>query len=409
MISVFQPDTSEGGGQLTAEDIPGFLATEHLLDLCPQLLAGFDENCMSPVELSDLLTEFCKTLISEYDGLLKPVAMVHSEWRWVLMSYLQKSLRRGWTEHALMAASALWNSNQRKLLYSRLITVGLEDLGLCGLPMLNLSFEMHKLDEDALGQTPFAIAAGLVTLMCDAVKDRSVCELLVISMFKSPEYQQAMEGIEYTIDEAHGALLDYSKPMVHRMAAMKRISGNGQAATEARKSAFSTMKLPPFITNTIYGYKALKRDAMWMALPVCWQQAGVGTLGTVKHDVVDKFSAKGIPCIALDMYTRDGKRAMSRFRSQVKEIKEFFAIRPGLDFQAVIGCAVFTVEGSLLDTTLDFYGRDAITYASIRDEFFSVGLNQQEAVQLCEMVEQNKDILMAARQHCLSQDVLTKI
>jgi hypothetical protein len=116
---------------------------------------------MSPVHLSDATTDYVPD-------------------RWIALSSLQKSIRRGAAEPATAAAEVLWGGPSRLL--DRLLVIGLEDIGVGDPEVLR---EVIELTTDRAWRRKLpgkgrAVTLGLVDRMCAATKSRFADEVLAI-------------------------------------------------------------------------------------------------------------------------------------------------------------------------------------------------------------------------------------
>lgn len=88
--------------------------------------------------------------------------------RWLLLSALQKSIRRNRVEFALSAARRLHQTEPLNLL-RRLKVIAVEDVACGDLPLVHRVLTAQQLD--------LPVLLELVAAMCGSVKDRSACDL----------------------------------------------------------------------------------------------------------------------------------------------------------------------------------------------------------------------------------------
>lgn len=378
----------------TGPVVPGREITSDTL--CGTVVPG---TYYDSVELNDLfdpdytgsVNELLDAVIEEIDAGYSPVPvkLAYEGARWHVMSALQKSVRRSMPEQAHLAASALWNSGAGSLLLNRLCVISLEDLGLSGVLPLALALRLKS-----RSSVTFSQAAGVVRMMCLSPKDRSVCDLLCLSMFKSARYEASDVDLALDPANAHAIMTDNRQPLVARLHAHRRIKGS----LTQTNCVFDDMKLPPILCYAALGYKGLKKDEMWLALPVVWSAASLTSKFTVVPAGVGELDLlHGLPINALDMYTSDGKRAFSYFRKSCQLVGDFFSADDKLDFMSTMGLAVFITEGSVLNPQLQFDGKDDLSLASLIDEFGTVGLDKDRAIEICTIVEQSIELLNKAR------------
>jgi len=115
------------------------------------------------------------------DRILPITSSSHFPDRWIALSSLQKSIRRGATEAAIAAADALWSEPSRLL--DRLLVIGLEDIGV-GDPAVLRDVIERTTDRTWRRNLPDkgkSATMGLVKRMCAATKSRFSDELLAIA------------------------------------------------------------------------------------------------------------------------------------------------------------------------------------------------------------------------------------
>src|SRR5689334_22133476 len=101
--------------------------------------------------------------------------------RWIALSSLQKSIRRGAFEPATAAAEILWCDPPRLL--DRLLVIGLEDIGVGDPEVLGEVIELttDRAWRRKLPDMGRAVTLGLVERMCATTKSRFADEILAIA------------------------------------------------------------------------------------------------------------------------------------------------------------------------------------------------------------------------------------
>src|SRR3977135_1945178 len=104
--------------------------------------------------------------------------------RWIALSSLQKSIRRGAVEPATTAAMALWSEPSRLL--DRLLVIGLEDIGVGDPEVLREVIELttDRAWRRKLPDKGREVTLGLVERMCAATKSRFAYEILAIAQLE---------------------------------------------------------------------------------------------------------------------------------------------------------------------------------------------------------------------------------
>src|SRR5258708_1745382 len=104
--------------------------------------------------------------------------------RWIALSSLQKSIRRGAVEPATAAAEVLWREPSR--LVDRLLVIGLEDIGVGDPEGLREVIELttDRAWRRKLPDKGREVTLGLVERMCAATKSRFADEILAIAQLE---------------------------------------------------------------------------------------------------------------------------------------------------------------------------------------------------------------------------------
>lgn len=230
--------------------------------------------------------------------------------RWLLLSCLQKSIRRGRTDFALAAARHLHATEPRNLL-RRLQIIGIEDIGCGDLPLVHRGLTTEGTDPATL--------LDLVTAMCGAVKDRSATDLC--------------EAVNANIRD-NALALEAARLMV-----AKTVSGSDALAREVAR----------------LGYQ-VTREPLCFAIPLVVGMAGGGM--EWKPDTYTTLPLiHGLPSETFDMYTREGKasyrRALKHHPTLRRSLERWVAPDKVAD---LLGYAMFVVESGKLDRRLTYPG-----------------------------------------------------
>lgn len=111
---------------------------------------------------------------------------VNKEDKWLLVSCLQKSIRKGFKELALNYADKLYEIERGYLLY-RLSIIAIEDVGLGNIDLIHdfLSTEIRKANIEERGGKDYVMK--VVEYLASSVKDRSACDLTSLASFYQNE------------------------------------------------------------------------------------------------------------------------------------------------------------------------------------------------------------------------------
>lgn len=140
----------------------------------------------------------------------------HKEDKWMLVSCLQKSIRKGFVELAINYAEQLYEIERSYLVY-RLSIIAIEDIGLGNVDLVHdfLSTEIRKANIEARGGKDYVMK--VVAELAQSIKDRSACDLVSLASF----YQEKIETNK-TFEEI---FIDDQMPVVNRVLAGWEILG----------------------------------------------------------------------------------------------------------------------------------------------------------------------------------------
>jgi hypothetical protein len=141
---------------------------------------------------------------------------VNKEDKWLLVSCLQKSIRKGFSDLALNYADKLYELERDYLLY-RLSLIALEDVGLGNIDLVHdfLSTEMKKSKIEARGGKDYVMQ--VVEDLALSVKDRSASDITALALFHHEPVSKSKTQEEIFID--------INEPIVNRVIAGWKILG----------------------------------------------------------------------------------------------------------------------------------------------------------------------------------------
>jgi hypothetical protein len=311
--------------------------------------------------------------------------------RWIALSSLQKSIRRGKVEPATAAAMALWSEPSRLL--DRLLVIGLEDIGVGDLEVLREVIELttdrawrRKLPDKGRGVT-----LGLVGRMCAATKSRFADEILAIAQLEpalgSERTELAMASNEQLSDCSAA-----SEDIGVRALASWFLAGT------ARYPMDGVLRRQGDLAPVWEGARELGVPADWLhllnraarrmpwplavLLPLAYVSKANGTPTQLAQ--ATPFEAwRGIPLYALDQFTRRGRVAIGRWLAGCRELQEILrAAAPRPAWSKIIRYAVFAVESQVCDLHLMWPEQRDVLRRSMLAELTGRGLAAEYMDQL---------------------------
>lgn len=318
--------------------------------------------------------------------------------RWLLASNLQKSIRRGLGDVAEGTAVCLLSVDPpyfwRRLLVIAYEDVGVGNLGLCH--DLLKTFRRAALHRE-LG--PENVAQYFAHELAHARKSRSLCDALAVLEFSvgRSEYENKSQGI--ADEQLLVAICDVGKPFMDRVAALRHICGYGrfsngryetqaQARPELMREVCRRLELTEVETRLFVSGQSIA-ESLNIPIPLVVQIARASQHSEQQAEQL--FDGKnGILYAAMDRHVRAGKKCFAKFAKEVGQVREFFEHRKDLDPVAVLGAAVFIVEGAQLDRWLVFDGADDLRATFNRNFLEYAGLHPDEHDEFLSMLLDNQ-------------------
>jgi hypothetical protein len=319
---------------------------------------------MSPVYLRDATTDYVPD-------------------RWIALSSLQKSIRRGAVEPATAAAKLLWSEPSRLL--DRLLVIGLEDIGVGDPEVLREVIELttdrawrRKLPDKGRGVT-----LGLVERMCTATKSRFADEILAIAQLEPALGAARAELATASTEQLAGCCATCDDIGVRALASwllagtarypmdgLPRRQGDLAAVWQAARE----LVVPADWLDLLN--RAARRMPWPLAvlLPLAYVSKANGK-PTQLAQAAPFETWRGVPLYALDQFTRRGRVAIRRWFAGCRELQEILrAAAPRPAWPKIIRYAVFAVESQVCDRHLMWAEQCDVLRRSILAELTGRGL-----------------------------------
>src|ERR1035437_7467181 len=249
--------------------------------------------------------------------------------QWVIISLLQKSIRRGETETAQRAAFTLF-AQKGYAIWRRFMVIVFEDVGAAS--------------PDAVAMTVAAstdpswrkknggdlhIAVQLARILAEAFKSRSA-EHLVTSAQHHPSFAKLrMLRSAASLTDHLAAVMDQNASLTERALAVWCASGIGWAGEKRAKGrlptlleTFRRLGVPDELV-TATGIAAQKtREPITLMVPLIWLAANHdGCAAITKSETPVSKIVDGVPMYALDKHTRFGREAIRRLSWENEEVR----------------------------------------------------------------------------------------
>jgi MgsA AAA+ ATPase C terminal len=332
--------------------------------------------------------------------------------RWLALSAMQKSIRRGDSLTAKRALTTLYRSD-RSSTWRRLLIIACEDVGIAA-PGAVVATASRCANVKALRETGKDEAAALATaqMLAEAPKDRSA-DLLFAVVLRDP----ALETIRSKCRSASvarrlGFVADPTLSLPERALAVWHASGVesygeqrvGPGDLDALVRIYAELGIPKRLLEALATVIKKAREPFALLLPLLWL-AAVGTETELLDSPLSPSGLiNGVPLCALDKHTRLGRQAIGRFAQENAEIARFLTergCRSGND--GALRMAVFYADGALTRPTLQWRHAAEVTAAGVAADFHKVHVAADVGAELVELVATHIADLNAIRSQLLSR------
>ena len=367
--------------------------------------------------------------------------------RWVAMSALQKAIRRGQVETAKRAVRTLLVTGKVEAVWKRLLIIGFEDIGLGSLDALLMvcALASEKLIR-AEYESELAALDAVVVALCKAPKDRSADLLYSIARF-----DPALSGFRAMLDgksdaERLGLLAQRSLSLYERATLVLHLvdmrakvpdskGAEGNVALDGvtgRKvtpgTAPGDRAAPGGVTGAIVddllrcfaglgvsdtllamikvsAYKA--QEPMCLMMMPLWLEQRIridrpsGKASTYAASKPAWLLEQGVPLVALDGFTRLGRKAISMFAADNEAVRACVEALPKQQAAEALRLAVFYADSAVTYPTLNWQHQREVQTRGIAADFAGINTQESMATALVDAVRDNLDHLNAIRRELL--------
>ena len=278
--------------------------------------------------------------------------------KWLLVSGLQKAIRRGNAEKARQCGHAILGLDSTYL-WRRLCVIALEDIGwanpvACAMTLAVASSKSFRKAHDERELLFF-----IIDMLSLGMKDRTLCDWVNIRM-------ATPEKLHFNRQEFDHQMVNSDMPFVGKFMAVKG----------------RMMMRPELFLAVLPQWKMLQKN------PKFWVHVEDRT----------EEEIRGVPASAYDQHVAVGKRSLAYFAKACPAVRKIVDQFPFVDKLAVLGGIVFVLEGALLDRQFRFEGWQEIWEAGLDSDYgFMSGMPKEMQIALIDAVRQNFESLNKAR------------
>lgn len=333
---------------------------------------------------------------------------------WLATSTLQKAIRRGETETALLATAYLIEKQPARF-WRRLVVIALEDVGIADLRLVEevlLASGRPSWRAEHGGEEHWA--ADLVTRLCGAAKNRDACDALVIADLH-PDFARQRSGfLDYSGYQLCDVLADRDRSIGERVLAAWMVTGTKRFPAYSlpeRGGSFSELLtvydaigVPPDVLKVARYGSTRTNEGHPLTIPLIWllsnQEGGVARLETAA--LPRARSIGGWPEYSFDMHTRPGKVALRLFGYRCGDLQKLLIENLRTEqWQDFIGTLVFRAEGEVVDRRQVFSATEAVRRDAEAAHLTYQGFPATLATEALEVVRGHTDLLYSCRVEAL--------
>lgn len=317
--------------------------------------------------------------------------------KWLLISCLQKSIRKGFANLAIEYAESLYELDKSYLLY-KLSIIALEDIGLGNVEAIFdfMDTEIKKSKIEERGGKSYVLK--VVENFANSVKDRSACDLCSLASLSETQNELDNESI----------FLSQEAPVVNRLMAGWEILGaqklknplvfnkedNLEKFMELNKMIVNDEKILQVMKNGYLIHREPHFIALGLLQSIFTKEKNVKVGKYITGQYVEKFQYQHMVSEnwlldGIDWHTKEGKSSIHNFAKQKNELSSWFDknyipndIRPNL-----IGLLLFRTIGHQVNKRLVYPTAIVIMKLAQKMEFEKMTANQLDYAQTVKIFE----------------------
>jgi hypothetical protein len=315
--------------------------------------------------------------------------------RWLALSAMQKSIRRGDGLTAQRALATLYRDDPSST-WRRLLIIACEDVGIGALRAVVMT-ATRCANAKALREMGKDEAAVLATarMLAEAPKDRSA-DLLFAVVLHDPALETMRSRCRsVSVARRLEFVADPTLSLPERALAVWHSSGVeawgeqriGPGDVDALMQTYAELGVPERLLEAIAVAIKRAREPFPLLLPLLWLAAAGGESELLDSPLAPSGLINGVPLYALDRHTRLGRQAIKRFAQENAEIAQFLTKR-GCDSgdDGALRMAVFYADGALTRPTLRWRHSAELTVAGVAADFHKVQVAADVGAELVELV-----------------------
>ena len=315
--------------------------------------------------------------------------------RWLALSAMQKSIRRGDGLTAQRALATLYRDDPSST-WRRLLIIACEDIGIAALRAVVMT-ATRCANAKALREMGKDEAAVLATarMLAEAPKDRSA-DLLFAVVLHDPALETMRSRCRsVSVARRLEFVADPTLSLPERALAVWHSSGVeawgeqriGPGDVDALMQTYAELGVPGRLLEAVAVAIKKARDPFVLLLPLLWLAAAGSESKLLDLPLTPSTLINGVPLYALDKHTRLGRQAIGRFARENAEIAQFLTERGcGSGDDGALRIAVFHGDGALTRPTLQWRHSAELAATGVAAAFGSSNAAEGVGAELVQLV-----------------------
>jgi MgsA AAA+ ATPase C terminal len=332
--------------------------------------------------------------------------------QWVVVSLLQKSIRRGEVQTAQRAAFTLF-AQKGFAIWRRFMVIAFEDVGAASPDAVAIAVAAST--DPSWRKTSGGdqlIAVQLARVLAEAPKSRSAEHLITTAQHHPSLAKARMLRGACSLKDHLDTVMDQNASLTERALAVWCASGIGWAGEKRAKGelttlleTFRSLGVPDELV-TATGIAAQKtREPITLMAPLIWLAANDdGCSAITKSETPVSKIVDGVPLYSLDKHTRLGREAIRRFVAENEEVRDILArFVPAARRNDAAYMAAFYADAAPLTFKLTWKGADALESLGTETDLLLSGVPPEGFAPLLAALRNNLGHLNEVRARVFAQ------
>lgn len=326
---------------------------------------------------------------------------------WLGMSLLQKAIRRGNPRFAQQAAATLLEKYPNHF-WRRCLVIAYEDIGMADLDTVGVVTAAASKTFRAQNGSEWAIASYITRRLAEVAKCRAADDLIMVAE-RHPAYEQARLDLTFRPMSELMRVVFSNAPMPERALALWFAIGTQRCPSEhlrSRKGAPEDVFDAMCDTDLPHTAIEIAREAFHRVgelhcplLPLLWSAKTCEPKPATDDDFPPEIMCGRVPSWAIDMFSRDGRKALKQFLNIDCSTARWVRSRvPPSQQVEFLGYILFNVESGLLAQRVRWPLADELRQLS---EIESQGPFCPDATEVAAMLRDDIHLLNEVRSHVL--------